>query len=174
MRLERAEDGDFDWLGGRTPAPKPLRVAPGLSPPEVLAIVRTLPANWLMIVDDEVVGIIGVKAFGDDRRSPEIGYGTAESRRGLGYASRAVGLLLQEFEREGLTQALAETSVDNLPSQRVLLANGFEATGRRDDEEDGPLICWRRGTPSSSSSNHAISRAGGRPAESEILRTSDR
>ena len=41
----------------------------------------------------------------------------------------------------------AETAVDNLPSQRVLEANGFADVGRRNDYEDGDLICWRREIP---------------------------
>ncbi|HWV61907.1 MAG TPA: hypothetical protein VN034_14685, partial [Sphingopyxis sp.] len=38
----------------------------------------------------------------------------------------------------------AETSVANLPSERVLLRNGFGKVGERLDEQDGPLNCWRR------------------------------
>ena len=144
MRLEQAEDGDFDWLAGDTPPRDGFSVAPDLSPPGVLAIVRTLPANWLMIVEGEIVGIIGVKAWGENRRWAEIGYGTAGSRRGRGHAKRAIAQLLEELRSEGIEHVRAETSVDNLPSQHVLLANGFLEVGRRDDEEDGPLICWRR------------------------------
>jgi RimJ/RimL family protein N-acetyltransferase len=144
MRLEEACDADFDWLGGMIAAPKPLRVAPELSPPEVLAIVRTLPANWLMVVDDEVVGIIGIKAWSEDRKSAEVGYGTAASRRGLGHAKQAVAHLIGHLQEVGLVSVTAETSVDNLASQRVLLMNGFVEVGRRVDEEDGLVICWQR------------------------------
>jgi RimJ/RimL family protein N-acetyltransferase len=144
MRLERADDLDFDWLAGRSPTRDSLRVAPDLSPAEVLEIVRTLPANWLMIVDQEVVGMIGVKSWGDDGRSAEIGYGTAASRTGRGFAKAAVALLCDELAATGVCEICAETSVDNLPSQHVLAANGFVECGRRVDEEDGPLICWRR------------------------------
>lgn len=144
MRLEHAEDRDFDWLGGTIPPTRPLRIAPDLQPPAVLEIVRTLPANWLMIVDDEVVGIIGIKAWSEDRQSAEVGYGTAASRRGLGHAKQAVALLVDHLASSGLRAIIAETSIDNPASQRVLVANGFAEVGRRTDEEDGPLICWRR------------------------------
>jgi len=144
MRLEKADDRDFDWLAGTLAPTRPLRIAPDLSPPEVLAIVRTLPANWLMIVDGEVVGIIGIKSWSKDHQSAEIGYGTAASRRGLGHAKRAVALLVDQLANSGLTAVLAETSIDNPASQRVLTANGFADVGRRIDDEDGPLICWRR------------------------------
>jgi RimJ/RimL family protein N-acetyltransferase len=144
MHLERADDRDFDWLAGTGPKIRDLTVAPDLQPPAVLAIVRTLPANWLMIVDGEIVGIIGVKWWSDDKRSAEIGYGTAATRRKLGYAKRAVALLADELARMDLTDIRAETSVDNPASQRVLAANRFNEVGRRHDEEDGPLICWLR------------------------------
>jgi RimJ/RimL family protein N-acetyltransferase len=38
----------------------------------------------------------------------------------------------------------AETSVKNPSSQRVLERNGFARVGERVDEEDGPVIVWRR------------------------------
>ena len=38
----------------------------------------------------------------------------------------------------------AETSIDNIASQRVLERNGFARVGERVDEEDGPLYCWRK------------------------------
>ena len=93
MRLQKAADSDFDWLGGEAECPHGLTVAPDLTPPGVLDIVRTMPANWLMIVDDEVVGMIGIKAEADDQRSVEIGYGTAASRQRLGYARRDIEVL---------------------------------------------------------------------------------
>lgn len=143
MRLERASDGDFEWLEGNAAGRQGLTLAPDLAPPGVVAIVRTMPANWLMIVGDEVVGLIGVKDYALDGCSAEIGYGTAASRRGLGYARQAVGLLADELAQHGIAEIRAETSVDNPASQRVLAGSGFEEIGRRVDDEDGPLICWR-------------------------------
>ena len=37
----------------------------------------------------------------------------------------------------------AETALANLPSQRVLEANGFVQTGRGMDDDEGETIVWR-------------------------------
>jgi RimJ/RimL family protein N-acetyltransferase len=142
MQLELAKDEDFQWLLGQRSPTRPVAVAPDLAPGEVIAIVRQLPANWLMIVGDELVGIIGLKSDGGDE--VEVGYGVARSRWGNGLASAALGSLLPILADRGVKLVHAETSVDNPASQRVLQRNGFRHAGERVDEEDGPLIVWRR------------------------------
>ena len=78
----------------------------------------------------------------------EIGYGIVASFAGRGYATRGVTLLLAEaFARPEVCAVTAETSVENPASQRVLEKNGFTRVGRREDAEDGPLICWRIDRP---------------------------
>jgi RimJ/RimL family protein N-acetyltransferase len=75
----------------------------------------------------------------------EIGYGVAPSRRGLGVAGRAIAEVVAWARRDPRAEALsAETSTTNLASQAVLTRNGFLRVGERIDEEDGPLILWRR------------------------------
>jgi len=140
--LHPATDEDFRWLLGERDATRPLRIAPDLAPPEVLAIVRGLPANWLIVVAHEIVGIIGLKADGGEE--VEIGYGVAASREGRGHASGAVTALLPILEARAVRLVNAETSIDNIASQRVLERNGFARVGERVDEEDGPLYCWRK------------------------------
>jgi len=142
MKLKPANDDDFRWLLGQLPATRPLTVAPDLAPDDVIAIVRRLPANWLMIVGDELVGIIGLK--NDAGSEVEVGYGTAASRWGRGYASAALAALLPVLSERGVRGVNAETSVKNPSSQRVLERNGFARVGERVDEEDGPVIVWRR------------------------------
>jgi RimJ/RimL family protein N-acetyltransferase len=129
-----------------------LILAPGgVAPPEVIDMLAGLtvrnealmsPAGWLVVEAGEVVGLLTitkVPAPGDI----EIGYGFAAERWGRGLASRAVGeLLAWARERADLRRVLAETSVENLASQRVLEVNGFARIGERVDEEDGPVICW--------------------------------
>ena len=75
----------------------------------------------------------------------EIGYGVAEAHEGKGYASAGVARMVEEaFAHGGVDAILAETSVHNPASQRVLEKNDFHKTGQREDPEDGLLIQWQR------------------------------
>lgn len=77
-------------------------------------------------------------------RHVEIGYGVAQAQEGRSYASAGVARMVEEaFAHGGVDAILAETSVHNPASQRVLEKNGFHRTGRREDPEDGLLIRWR-------------------------------
>lgn len=145
VELHRATDADFPWLLGQALATRRFKVAPDLAPPPVLEIVRSLPANWLIIAGGEIVGIIGLKS--DDGREVEIGYGIAASREGRGFAGGAVAALLPILAERDITMVRAETSVDNRASQRVLERNGFSRTSERIDDEDGPLYCWEWRVP---------------------------
>ena len=142
LDLHPATSADFDWLLGSGEIARPWSVAPDLAPAGVIEIVRTLPANWLIIAGDEVVGIIGLKTEAAGRA--EIGYGVAASRERQGLASAAVAALLPVLNARQIVAVTAETSVDNTASQRVLDRNGFVRIGGRVDEEDGPVIVWER------------------------------
>ena len=142
VTLHATTDADFRWLLGEIPATRPFAVAPDLAPMPVLEIVRGLSANWLMVVDRELVGIIGLKADAGD--IVEIGYGVAASRHGRGFASAGVAHLLTLLAGRGVRTVRAETSVANPASQRVLERNGFDRTGERIDDEDGALHLWRK------------------------------
>lgn len=154
MILETIEADYAALLLGRAPRAFKLPDT-AIAPVEVLQMLADVaarvrasasPASWLIIEDDEVVGLCSVT------RPPtggvlDIGYGIAPSRQGRGIAGRAIGDIVEWAWNaphvEGLT---AETSVDNMPSQQVLARNGFRKIGERVDEEDGPLICWRLST----------------------------
>jgi len=137
-------------------APDGLAVAEGgVETPEVLAMLRGLSAEvgesfqpnaWLIVEDGEVVGLtslVRVPYVGD---TVMLGYGVAASRRRRGIATRAVADLLAWARSDRrVTTVTAETSIHNVPSRRVLEANGFTRTGEREDEEDGPLFCWSVG-----------------------------
>ena len=45
-------------------------------------------------------------------------------KRGRGYATRALALMLPEARKEGLDHVELTTDPDNLPSQKVITANG--------------------------------------------------
>ncbi|MEO7505553.1 MAG: GNAT family protein [Sphingomicrobium sp.] len=144
LTLVLADDDDFAWLLGEAPAPRAMTAAADLAPTEVLRIVRPLPASWMIVVGGEIVGLVSLMDEPNAAREAEIGYGVAPSRWGEGWATRAVTALLPILTERGLAAVLASTSVDNPDSQRVLERNGFAQAGTRIDDEDGPLILWRR------------------------------
>ncbi|NEI72501.1 GNAT family N-acetyltransferase [Rhizobium lusitanum] len=124
-----------------TLADTPIAPAPVLEMlAEVAAKIRQTftPASWLIVHDNEVVGMCSVT------RSPEngvidIGYGIA--------ASQAIADIVEwASNTPGINTVTAETSLDNRASQRVLQRNGFAMIGERYDEEDGQLIRWCRFT----------------------------
>ncbi len=151
MILETTKDDYARLMLGLGPRDLDLADTP-IAPPAIIEMLAGVascvwatfsPASWLMVESGEVVGLCSVT------RPPEhgvvdIGYGVAPSRRGRGHASHAVGdIVAWAKQRAGVTALTAETSSTNLASQRVLSRNGFVQTGKRLDEEDGPLICWR-------------------------------
>ena len=91
------------------------------------------------------MGLCGFKRPPDEKGTAEIGYGIAASRRGRGFATMAVELVIKEVERGGVVKRLvAETAVGNVASEKVLESNGFKRIGERVDEEDGEVVCWRK------------------------------
>lgn len=113
------------------------------------ALARTVrlqidPAAWLIVNDDEVVGLCSITKPFVSPGVVEIGYGIAQERRGRGFATRAVGELLKLARADGRIKIVAaETAVDNVPSQRTLENNGFTRIGGRADPDDGALFCWQ-------------------------------
>ncbi len=107
---------------------------------------RFSPASWLIVEDNEVVGLCSIT------RPPhhgiiDIGYGIAPSRRGRGAATQAVADIVSWARNNPVVLAItAETTHENIASQRVLEGSGFQRIGERFDEEDGDLICWKVST----------------------------
>ncbi len=145
-------DADYAALLAGT-APRHFSLPEGpIESPEVLGVLRALasgietvfaPASWLIVENEEVVGLCSLVKSPSDSTC-EIGYGIAACRRRRGLASGAVAAVL-EWARNDPRVALvrAETSIDNPASQRVLVRNGFEHVSDRADPEDGPLMCWQ-------------------------------
>jgi RimJ/RimL family protein N-acetyltransferase len=149
--IQEAHDADFEAiLAGQ--APPGLRLPDSLlEEPNILSMLRALaseirpsfaPASWMIIHEGELVGLCSlVRAPADG--ALHIGYGIAESCRRKGHASAAVADLLLWLRADARAKTCnAETSIGNLPSQRVLETNGFIRAGTRMDAEDGELICW--------------------------------
>lgn len=151
MIFETTKDDYACLINGAAPRHFTLADTPVSSPPilEMLAGVAARvwaefsPASWLIVENDEVVGLCSITRPPKDGVI-DIGYGIAPSRMGRGYATRAVGdIVTWANQHDGVIAITAETSTTNPASQRVLQANGFVRTGERIDDEDGPLICWR-------------------------------
>jgi RimJ/RimL family protein N-acetyltransferase len=74
--------------------------------------------------DGRAVGGIGFKGQPDDG-GVEIGYGLAPSARGHGYAAEAVIALLTVATAHEVFRVIADTTLDNIASQRTLMRAGF-------------------------------------------------
>jgi RimJ/RimL family protein N-acetyltransferase len=74
--------------------------------------------------DGRAIGGIGFKGQ-PDGGCVEIGYGLVPSARGHGYASEAVIALLSVTVDHGLSKVIADTTLDNIASQRTLIRAGL-------------------------------------------------
>jgi RimJ/RimL family protein N-acetyltransferase len=74
--------------------------------------------------DAKAVGGIGFKGQ-PAGGCVEIGYGLAPSARGRGYAAEAVVALLTVAADHGVSRVIADTTPDNIASQRTLVRSGF-------------------------------------------------
>jgi RimJ/RimL family protein N-acetyltransferase len=154
--LLEATDDDFEWMIRGVAVPhRGLSLPPGgVDAKAVLAHVRAMArtllqqwgrtASWMIVANDEVVGLCGYK-YPPTGGAVDIGYGVAASRRRLGHASSAVAAILADARRnQSLQDIFADTAVENVASQGVLKKNGFERVGTNVDPQDGEaLIRWR-------------------------------
>jgi RimJ/RimL family protein N-acetyltransferase len=74
--------------------------------------------------DGLAIGGLGFKGQPDEG-CVEIGYGLAPSARGHGYTAEAVVALLTVAADHGLSKVIADTTLDNIASQRTLTRAGF-------------------------------------------------
>ena len=85
------------------------------------------------LADGSAIGGVGFKGQ-PVLGSVEIGYGLAPSARGHGYAAEAVLAVLTIAADHGLSRVTAETTADNIASQRTLLRAGFHRTAADGDD----------------------------------------
>jgi RimJ/RimL family protein N-acetyltransferase len=100
----------------------------------------------MMVVNDEIVGLAGLKAPPTAKGEVELGYGVAASRRRRGYATAAVNAVIEAARRDPVIRTIiASTAIENIGSQRALEHNGFERIGsHRDPQKGQPLLLWRK------------------------------
>jgi predicted acetyltransferase len=92
-------------------------------------IVPRLPGYIRWMWDGEFCGSIGFRwQRGTETLPPHclghIGYSVAPWKRRRGYATQALAEVLREASAEGLGYVEITTQPENVPSQRVILANG--------------------------------------------------
>jgi RimJ/RimL family protein N-acetyltransferase len=83
------------------------------------------------LADGRAVGGVGFKGR-PTGGCVEIGYGLVPSARGRGYAAEAVAVLLAVAASHGLSRVIADTTLDNVASQRTLVRAGFRLVGTDD------------------------------------------
>jgi ribosomal-protein-alanine N-acetyltransferase len=96
--------------------------------------------NWEIILKAEqlAIGGIGFAGLPDESGKSMIGYGLDTRFHGRGYATEALTALIGwGFTNNDLATIIADTPLQNIPSQRVLTKNGFVETNR-----DAELIHW--------------------------------
>jgi predicted acetyltransferase len=91
--------------------------------------VQRLPGYRRWLWDENFCGSIGFRwQPGTEALPPHvlghIGYAVVPWKRGRGYATRALALLLPHARAEGLRFVELTTDPDNLPSQKVITGNG--------------------------------------------------
>jgi predicted acetyltransferase len=133
IRLEVAAREELDWI-----AADPQAFVASLDDREAKGSPITLPdgstvprlpgfRRWMW--DGAFCGSIGLRWQPGTGALPpyvlgHIGYAVVPWKRGRGYATRALALMLDEARREGLPYVELTTDPDNEPSQRVILGNG--------------------------------------------------
>ena len=91
--------------------------------------VARLPGYQRWLWDGEFCGSIGFRwQRGTEALPPHclghIGYAVVPWKQGRGYATRALAEVLRDAKAEGLRYVELTTQPENVPSQRVIIANG--------------------------------------------------
>lgn len=92
-----------------------------------------LAVDYLIILKDikTIIGSIYFKSLPIDGEC-EIGYGTNVKYRGNGYMSITLSMMLEYGKENGIRSVIADTKIDNIKSQNVLLRNGFKEINRNE------------------------------------------
>lgn len=97
--------------------------------------------SWEIIlkIESRIIGGLCFKGFPDEKGRVEIAYGMQDEYRCKGYATEAVKELINwAFSFNNVTEVIAETEKDNLPSHRVL-----EKVGMEKYEENEKMLWWK-------------------------------
>jgi predicted acetyltransferase len=97
--------------------------------------VPRLPGFQRWLWDGEFCGVIGFRWQKGIASLPphvlgHIGFAVVPWKRGRGYATQALALVLPEARSRGLAYVELTTDPDNIPSQKVILSNGGKLVER--------------------------------------------
>jgi predicted acetyltransferase len=125
--IERDADAFLDSLHDPEARGAPIILPDG-------STVARLPAYTRWIWDGDFCGAVHLRwQVGTDELPPHvlghIGYAVVPGKRGQGHATRALGLLLPEARAVGLRHVELTTVLENVASQRVIIANGGVLSG---------------------------------------------
>jgi predicted acetyltransferase len=120
--IERSRDAFLESLDDPEAKGAPVVMPDG-------SLVQRLPGTQRWMWDGEFCGLVALRWR---RGTPElpptclghIGYGVVPWKGGRGYAKAALAQILPEARKLGLPYVEVVTNVDNIASQRVVLANG--------------------------------------------------
>lgn len=94
--------------------------------------------------DGQAIGGVGFHGRPDANGTVTIGYGLVPAAQGKGYASEALRALLALARASGVARVRGDADLDNVASQRVMLAVGMRPTGE-DERVRNFEIEWTSG-----------------------------
>ena len=99
--------------------------------------------DWTICLKSGIaIGGIGFKGIADEAGNVEVGYGIDEEYQNQGYATEAVGAMVQwALSHDEVLCVQAQTEAENEISQKVLRKNGFVRNGIG---QEGPLFEVRK------------------------------
>ena len=81
--------------------------------------------------DGELIGMIDVVGY--HHGNPVIGYCSCRRYWGNGFMTEALGAVMKELAEDGFDTFVIEAAEDNVASNRVIVKNGFQLVGKRED-----------------------------------------
>ncbi len=148
LEMLRADNGDKDKLQNLLNAKIPESWPPETMRdafPWFIEQLERFPAHgewyaWYVLLTDKdlsertLVGSAGFKGAPNDKGEVEIGYSVLPEFQGKGFATEMTEVLVDfAFSEANVESIVAETSVENLKSIKVLKKNGFVPYAARED-----------------------------------------
>ncbi|WP_421384063.1 GNAT family N-acetyltransferase [Bacillus salacetis] len=107
---------------------------------------QRLELSFFFLIKDksgEILGRLNLVDIDKGTGTGHIGYRVGEAFTGRGIAERSVNLLLRDSEKYHVKEIQAKTTVNNIPSQKVLLRNGFLFINSEEDPHSGEtFLCY--------------------------------